>query len=429
MDDCLFATLAKCAFELIRKLAALAALAVAVFHSHSLSLNFKPNKSEALIRLRGPNARTVYNNITVLDGSHMQLEVQGSKFPLRIVSHYVHMGGSLNPRNDLMPEIHRRVATSSSVAKPLSSRVLSLPQLKSGVRMMLASSLVFSRLLFNACTWSQLSAKCFRTLNNLYMRVIRTVAGKRNYKDSPIRWSDMQVLVDTSAPHLSVLLRWHRLRYLVRVFKYAPIALKHILSVLASSPTSWTGHVVKDLQSIWQSLESLYITMPDPATNVEKWFTAIGGDPQHWLGVFRKAFHFQTAHMQVGPQDVSVPVVPSSVLGIEVQSEFVCVVCDKIFPSKVQLASHNVKLHDYVNPLRLHIFTTQCLHCRFDYHSKFRLFNHLEHVRNCGKCAAFYMSEISSMSTQEYRSVAASFNPKAPDNLLQPPPVLIAFVD
>ena len=161
--------------------------------------------------------------------------------------------------------------------------------------------------------------------------------------------------------------------------------------------------------------------MPDPKEQGMFWFKAVATDPQHWLGVFRKAFNIQSRSMHSGPTVVN--------LDGSSHVEHVCTLCNKTFPTKVQHASHNVKKHDYINPLRLRIYGTSCLCCSVEFHTKFRLFKHLSHSRNRNKCAAFYTDTVSPMEVSEYKSIQRSFTQDLKDNLLRPPAIKISLVE
>ena len=72
--------------------------------------------------------------------------------------------------------------------------------------------------------------------------------------------------------------------------------------------------------------------MPDPKEQHMLWFEAVTDDPQHWLGIFRKAFNSQSRCMHSGPTVVVV----SSASHVE----HVCTLCKNSFPTKP--SSHHI---------------------------------------------------------------------------------------
>ena len=77
-DDCLFTVTDADPGTLVRQLKTLAELAIETFHAHGLPLNFKKNKSEAMIKLVGKGSREVYSSIAAVDASTMQIPITGS---------------------------------------------------------------------------------------------------------------------------------------------------------------------------------------------------------------------------------------------------------------------------------------------------------------------------------------------------------------
>jgi len=73
VDDATFFVAACLVADLIQKLAALALTVAKVYMKHGFLLNYKVEKSEGLVNLKGPGAKTEYAKPTLQDDTCMNL--------------------------------------------------------------------------------------------------------------------------------------------------------------------------------------------------------------------------------------------------------------------------------------------------------------------------------------------------------------------
>ena len=212
----------------------------------------------------------------------------------------------------------------------------------------------------------------------------------------------------------------HRLRYLIRVVKFAPPVVHRLIFLLMKVPNTWPSQIVSDLKWIWNSIDEVHTAMPDPTSNQSIWFKDIFELPGKWSGIFKKAITLATT--------VCVRAISVDTASNHNVNTFGCEFCDVTFGTKHQMRSHMFDKHDYVNPLRLRAYTTMCLHCNTEFHTSVKLCGHLmRNTKHTAECAKWYMDSIDPMSVEMYRAKAAKdrVSAKSSSKLLPKPPVKI----
>ena len=129
---------------------------------------------------------------------------------------------------------------------------------------------------------------------------------------------------------------------------------------------------------MWQSFDSLYTSMPDPCENIARWMDAIYDKPAKWRstfkGILRKCGpHLFDDHPLAAPVSVS----GDDVLQVAVPNDFICNICSMSFELHASLMTHNHKIHQYRNPIRIRITGTQCLKCASQFFTRKRVLQHV----------------------------------------------------
>ena len=75
VDDDAFTIVVDSASDLIPALRSLARLVTSAFRAHGLCLNYKANKTEAMVAFRGAGAKLAYHSLVVDGGSVLQFEM------------------------------------------------------------------------------------------------------------------------------------------------------------------------------------------------------------------------------------------------------------------------------------------------------------------------------------------------------------------
>ena len=298
------------------------------------------------------------------------------------------MGSMLNPDMNMKPEVSNRTGQMYATSRKLNKRVLQAKEIETPVKLELVGSLLYTRLFYNVGTWPTLKVQQRRTLSRCYMHPLRSVFDMHN-KSSGEHTADAQVLERAKSPPLDSLLRFHRLRLVTRTLRHAPTIVIRLFLLLLKSEGSWPHTIVGDLKWLWQSRDTLYSSMPNPSVEISTWLDAIINNPKSWLRCFKTVLFLK-----------SLPTCPNvrASQGAASIDEFHCSFCVRSFQSIQQLRSHQFKMHGYVNPLRLKILNSKCLHCNTEFHSKLRLFKHLTTNKQSFPCKLHYLQAVPSIS-------------------------------
>ena len=421
-DDTILFIADKQPTEVPKKAAAITAIAVQVYGKHGLRLNFKENKSEVMLNLSGHGAKEAYRSLAIDDDGNIDVFMPSGPIAVRVIVAYRHMGGQLNTRGDMGPEAKARAGAATGVIRPVKKKVFGNTDIKIDVRLSLAKSLSFSRLLYNAGTWDTLSPAAARLIRRSYMQTLRTVARMHNTKTDDAHTTDLQVLASLEEPQVEVVMMVHRLRYLVRLIRYGPPALIRVVMSQHTWTKSWVRKVIADLAE-FQNKTTNYQHMPSPSTDPDIWFNDIYDNPVAYKNAFvrfqkkwsGKAFIFEDVE---GDK-------------VAVDSVFACTECSAHFDSEQKLLSHKYKKHNYRNPLHYKISGTSCVRCGVDYHTRQRLYRHVSRRLEKNACAKHYAEQIEAHAEYDHdwlmEAEKVDKATKLPSRRLKPPPIPSAY--
>lgn len=370
------------------RIARVAEVAATIFTSHGLRVNFAKGQTEVMLALRGSNAKAVSTELLIECDGGWSIPVHGPSENLRVVAAYKRMGGVMTPSGSMVAECRRRAGESSSAFKPIRTRLFASHFVERHTRKSLAKSLLFSRLLYNCGTWSHLSSKALRSIRSPYMSVFRVIYGMCNNSDSDKHYTDREVLKEASEPEVHNVVRFNRLRYLLRLFKHDPTTLIRMTILMSNVPSSWAGLLVQDFMFLWQSFDEVHTSMPDPSLEPLFWLKDVCANPIRWRLRFSKLL---TMPLELSPAPAAVQ-----------EDSHTCYSCGRSFPTIQQMLTHAHNMHNYVNQLHLRIFTNQCLACGLFLRSKKRVFLHLSRKPAEHSCHAYYLANIDPMTHDQY---------------------------
>ena len=418
VDDSAFKIVSKTPLGVVNKATTLTQIVVKQFRKRGLRLNFKLGKSELLVKLRGEGRALAEHSLFSSGTSTLPIATEVGMVDLRLSKCYKHMGGVTHIDGSMGDEIALRTGSTYKSFNPVRKTVFSNNSLPHEDRHHLADALLFSRLFYNSATWESLRPSNKNRLYHCYFTVFRVIHNMINVKSDLERphFSNDQVIVAANIMHPEVCLTLNRLRFFIRFICHAPIALTRFVLCQFESSHSWIELVLRDLEFVWNSTESVYTSMANPRVDFQGWIDAMCSHPTHWKNTFRKAclsFRGKICLRSQATDSSTAAAVPLGVLTCD-KCSFACF-------SVQQLASHSFDVHDYVNPLRLRIQTPLCLHCGTDFHSRRRLFRHLSRRPTKNKCANAYES-LCPMTKDELKELDKS-EPVVDKRAFLPPPV------
>ena len=162
-----------------------------------------------------------------------------------------------------------------------------------------------------------------------------------NRSGSEIRHTDLQVYSKVECLTIGIELRLHRMRYLTRLLSGGPAVLVHMILLQVKSENSWTALVIQDLTLAWQSSESLFMSMPDPAVNLSEWLKCIAEAPSPWSSSLKRIFS-QKAFRAEHSNDVLGLLQTGRSRRPATKGYFICELCD-LFLLKTIFCIVNIK--------------------------------------------------------------------------------------
>ena len=90
-------------------------------------------------------------------------------------------------------------------------------------------------------------------------------------------------------------------------------------------------------------------------------------------------------------------------LAVQDDDVFNCTDCLSSFRSQQMLSTHRYNVHNYVNPMRLRVYSTACVRCETEFHSKERMFHHIDgRGGRSNDCSTYYLESVDPMSHEAY---------------------------
>eukprot|EP00959_Pyramimonas_sp_CCMP1952_P387153 8113755-Pyramimonas_sp.AAC.1 len=80
------------------------------------------------------------------------------------------------------------------------------------------------------------------------------------------------------------MMRWHRLRYLTRLYRHAPGALFGLIRATSEPKRSWFNMILNDLRWLRTRVSRLR-EFPSPFSEFGPWGKEITGRGQHWANL------------------------------------------------------------------------------------------------------------------------------------------------
>jgi hypothetical protein len=247
---------------------------IRTFHEHGFTINWKPGKSEAIVQLRGRDAAVVRNRWTKGDNMRFPLPPSASERHMCICKSYKHVGGIIAETGSLNEEAVARARSASSAFVPLAGRLFSASRVSIKTKLSFATPLVFSRLFYNVCTWAAESKFTVRTLNRVYMQVLRRISDHSRF-GAPGTLSDIRVRRLLRQPSVECILAKASLSYVARLLRTGPQSLQALLQFRGGLDGTlmlpWVRQIINDLRGLQKYYTTKLAALPDPADDAKPW--------------------------------------------------------------------------------------------------------------------------------------------------------------
>ena len=147
---------------------------------------------------------------------------------------------------------------------------------------------MLSRLLYGVHIWGTLSAWALRSLNAVYMSLLRKVAGQ-NWKGEAGRklHTDLDVRLALAMPPLEHHIAQTRLVYLVQVLRSDATYLRALLATPQATEHGWTKIVLQNLTDLASFHRFKLKELGDPCLQSSAWSEFICKWPEQWKSLVK----------------------------------------------------------------------------------------------------------------------------------------------
>ena len=164
------------------------------------------------------------------------------------VNDYKHLGNLFDDLNNLNRAASLRRAQGYSTLRQLGPKVFSNGGLTKKTRVQPSATLLLQQLQINVHVWHTTIANVFEKLDHVALNTYRRIARASDNPDDVSYLTDWRLCADLWSPHLSIVLRCNRLRYLGRVLRNGATPLIALLQATSTLANSWCRIALDDIQ-------------------------------------------------------------------------------------------------------------------------------------------------------------------------------------
>ena len=383
--------------------------------SYGLSLNYGPNKSAALLALRGPQARQKWVEILQDHPTQPQLSFSCKSLPhtgkLDIVPDYVYLGQLQDQKGHPACEVQRRFQMTKVSSRLLRQNVFRSPKMPPDTKLQLFRALVLSKLVYGAGSWQLPHIQTSRMWQHRLVAMYSQIAPSQ--KPGP-GVTTLDIIADCQLPHPQMLLTVQRFSLFDRMMQSEMLELFAILQ--AQDPdTGWLTLIQDDVQRLTEicpdhvlldpsqkpqiaELGNYSFRHPKALTKLSKWAQKLYLQSLKIWRTFRKFQHdFQD---DAAIYDVAWTQRPAE--GTR-PTQHTCETCAASFPTFKALCTHAYKKHGQLNIVHRYASSNVCRACMKMYDARQQVVHHLKYYKT--GCLLKLISSVMPLDDTEYQAV------------------------
>ena len=269
-----------------------------IIHQTMAEFGFEPNydvgKTAVSFHFKGRNAKRAKQKVAFEYQFKMPLGIDD--ITVNVVDSYQHVG-TVNDHNlSIASELANRCGGHSRSLGVIHKHIFKRsPGLDPTIKQVFVDSLANTKLLYSAETWPRLTPAQMARVDLALFQSQARVAGYRLADMHGQRLAHDIVTAQCDAPNAPSALTLCRLRYLPKVIRYAPSALRVLLTLISDVPTMFPSLIREDLQKMATFLPVKTRGQVHPSTE-QHWFGVIGDSPAVFTSSVIKAHHACIAH-------------------------------------------------------------------------------------------------------------------------------------
>ena len=255
------------------------------------------------------------------------------------------------------------------------SKVLGSPALALRTKLQFTRSLMETRLMHGACTWTIHEPSVLAPIDRIRVVAWRAALRCANVGRGPgQRVSDAHVWASVRQPPASTLARVARLRYLRRFYASSPAVLTALCQGTASFPGTWTAQMAEDVRELQFFAGDAHpiAALPPPLESAAPWAEYFRGGAAAWSPLVR-AYARQCSCAPMPPAQHT-----GACAGLQLPAsrDHSCTECGRAFAEWSHLMGHMARVHGRKNELRRYVFADHCPICLRVYWANERTLHH-----------------------------------------------------
>ena len=412
VDDAVFAVTGS-AEGLVQKVTHTAAILLETFQEYGFQLSFGHNKTAVMFSWHGKKSVKARQDCDAqcTEGLQVLTEHTGMQL-IPIVNHYKHLGGQLVRTGSLMHEIKTRAITATAKAMPL-KKILQNPQFHLKHRCHLLRSMVWSVFLVHVGSWFDMNETEYRSWQGAWFRLTGAIHARN--QEGTVQHMDMyQRSHDAGLPMPMETI------YLQRLRLFAGILQENDHFMISALIANWK--IAKDhswLQALNYAL--VWLKQQISSEGLPEGFDALH-DLQAWDSLRGFASKFRRmikraekshllrvkAYCELKETDQQQQELLKSIgwtcddKPTQDQQKDPCTACSQCgqtFKNQAALATHEQTKHGARVALRRLVVDGCCRVCRKQFHTRYRLIQHLHHGK--GQCWIAHFRCVEPLTAEE----------------------------
>eukprot|EP00435_Cladocopium_sp_Y103_P035098 s3646_g9.t1 len=388
VDDAALIMHAKTNDQIVSIVQCLVQCFVSATHKRGLEVNFDRSKTELLWNIVGRGARTMKVDI------HQQQDqliwtTDQQQYRLHICHEYKHLGTWIQTKHRHARELSMRASAAKQqwgqLARPFFTRKLS-----SDLKAKVFQSLVISKMLYNAHTWTGIAAKEMDSWTNALRAPVATMVKSKLAFTTKFQHTTDELFAFCQMLPLQEQVYANRLRFLARLLRVCPPLT---WALLCSTPGSgsWVQLCLDACR--WMQTHCAD-PLPSAQASFDEWIQFVRLDDR-WKGRIRKtvrsalAYHHAKATQAIWQRHFEARLhrhgatLPEEQVAKPKAQLWQCELCPKVFGSSQALAMHAHRDHGYKKKVRYYAAGETCPVCLQFFHTRKRLSIHLEKGPRC----------------------------------------------
>ena len=364
-----------------------------LFRARGLTLNLDRGKTEAVLCFRGQGSDA--QRLQIFDtGCQPVIVVNADShiLTLRVVPSYKHLGAQYTMNIDVSREIRARLGAARQAFEEMKKPLFLNKRLPVAARIQLFQSLILSRLLYDCAVRTDVPNALIKKLETTLIAYYRQIHDVGFWNQDHV--TDDSFRRAQQLPTFRQFWARHKLTFLQHIAQFGSVFHKSLLFRELCTGRGWLFEMRDDLEWLGTFRQLPFELPHDRPSWITVWEALRSCRP--WKAWIRKACAKHLVQEQIAWEVSTQHTIILDELratGLQLLSDvpdasdpkpYACPQCQAVFATHHQRALHEFRVHEVLAEERYYVQSTVCSGCLKDFHTTFRVTQHLRYRPN--KC-------------------------------------------